>query len=192
MKKLPYVAIVLMAVQLLLMLVSWIYSAAFPASGVRSLLSGEGIRWFLGLFADTLATPLLVWLLLLSMAYGCMRRCGVFSFQGTYREGRARMVTLLLLVIFIAVLPLLTAMPHAVLLSATGRLWPSPFSASIIPVVAFLGILLSCVYGIVSGRFDTLSGIYDALLYGIRSGAPFLLFYVLVAQVYASLLFCFL
>ncbi len=67
---LPVTAGVLVLAQLLLMLVSWIWSAAVPASGVRSMLSSEGIRWFFGHFAEMLATPLLVWILLLAAAYG--------------------------------------------------------------------------------------------------------------------------
>ena len=65
---LPYMALALLVMQLLLMLGSWFYSAAFPMSGVRSLLSGEGMRWLLGHFSDIMATPVLVGLLLLSMA----------------------------------------------------------------------------------------------------------------------------
>ena len=45
-------ALALVLAQLLLMLGSWLWSAALPLSGVRSMLSGEGIRWFLGHFAD--------------------------------------------------------------------------------------------------------------------------------------------
>lgn len=182
-------ALALFVVQLLLMLVSWIYSAAFPVSGVRSLLSGEGLRWLLGHFSDIMATPLLVGLLLLSMGYGCVRRSGLLSMSRSYRESRARMITLLVLLLIIGVMLLLVVVPHAVLLSATGTLWPSPFSASIIPVVAFGAILLGAVYGIVSGHFMGLRDIYDSLLYGISQGAPLLLFYILLNQIYESLLF---
>ena len=66
---LPHIAMTLFGAQLLLMLGSWLYSAAQPMSGVRSLLSGEGLRWMFGHFADFLAKPQLVWLLLLSMGY---------------------------------------------------------------------------------------------------------------------------
>ena len=182
-------ALVLFVMQLLLMLVSWIYSAAFPVSGVRSLLSGEGLRWLLGHFSDIMASPVLVWLLLLSMGYGCLDRSGLLRVNGSYRESRSRMITLLLLLLIVGVMLLLVVVPHAVLLSATGTLWPSPFSASIIPVVAFSGVLLGAVYGIVSGHFTGLRDIYDSLLYGISQGAPLLLFYILLNQIYESLLF---
>ena len=188
-KMLPYMALVLLVMQLLLMLGSWFYSAAFPMSGVRSLLSGEGMRWLLGHFSDIMATPVLVGLLLLSMGYGCLYKSGLLCVNGSYRESRARMITLLLLLIIVGVMLLLVVVPHAVLLSATGTLWPSPFSASIIPVVAFSGVLLGAVYGIVSGHFTGLHDIFDSLLYGISMGAPLLLFYILLNQIYESVLF---
>jgi aminobenzoyl-glutamate transport protein len=193
----PHIALGLFFAQLLLMLGSWICSAAYPLSGVRSLLSGEGLRWLMAHFADTLSTPLLVWLLLGAMAYGVVRRSGLLAFRRradqplptVYRESRARIMTLLLLVAYIGVLLLLTVVPHAVLLSATGRLWPSPFTQSIIPLTAFAAIVLGAFYGIVAGRLTNLRAVYDALLDGIRAAAPLMLFYVLLMQLYASLLF---
>jgi aminobenzoyl-glutamate transport protein len=48
---------------------------------------------------------------------------------------------------------------------------------------------LGAFYGIIAGAFNTLADVYDAVLYGIRQGAPFLLFYVLLTELYQSLLF---
>ena len=174
------------------MLVSWLMNAAAPDSGVRSLLSGEGLRWLLGRFADTLAMPLLVWLVLLSMAYGCLLRSGLLRRPATYREQRALPLALAVLAAIVIVMVLLTAVPHAVLLSVTGSLWPSPFSASLPSVVAFTVVLVSSVYGTVAGTFGRVADIYDALIDGLHRGAPLLLFYVLLAQLYYSLAFAFL
>jgi aminobenzoyl-glutamate transport protein len=82
-------------------------------------------------------------------------------------------------------------MPHAVLRSATGDLWPSPFSYSIIPVLSFSLCLFSIVYGIIAGTFQSLSDVYHSLLYGIRWASPLLLFYILFIQFYESLMFVF-
>lgn len=187
-KMLPYVALMLMLAEVLLMLGSWLYSAANPTAGVHSLLSGEGLRWLLGRYADVLATPLLVWLVLLSMTYGVAARSGLFArrHQG-YRARRALWMSAGLGVVCVGVVLLLTVVPHAVLLSATGRLWPSPFSASLVPVAAFVVTLCSSVYGLIAGRFDTMAEVFDSLLYGIRAGAPWLLFYVLLIQIHESL-----
>lgn len=189
--KLPHIAFLLLAAQVLLMLVSWLLSAAIPASGVRSLLSSEGLRWFLGHFSDVLGTPVLLCLLLLLMAYGCLRGCGILRYRSSYRQNRALMITLFLSVVYVAVVVLLGMMPHAILLSATGTLWPSPFSAAIVPLLAFGITLLSAVYGYVAGSYRNMSDIYQSTINGIRNGAPFLLFYVLIGQLYYSLKFIF-
>lgn len=188
---LPYIALTLFVLQLLTMLVSWLLSAVFPDSGIRSLLSGQGLRWFFGHFAQSLARPQLVWLLLLSMGYGVLVRCGVLRVGSSYRESRARIMTSLLLAVYVGVIALMTAIPHAILLSATGSLWASPFSQALVPLVAFGIIALSSFYGIIAGTFDTLQDVYDALLHGIRQSAALLLFYVLLTELTLSLLFIF-
>jgi len=187
----PFLAFALLIAEILLALVSWLLNAAYPVSGIRSLLSGEGIRWFFGLFSDLMATPQLVWIVLFSMAYGSLLQSRLLTSGKSYRESWARWMALLVVGVVLVTMLLLTATPHAVLLSATGNLWPSPFSASLMPVVAFTVLLGSAVYGFVAGTFDTLSDLYDALLMGIRCGAPFLLFYILVMQIVRSLFFVF-
>ncbi|MCR5365879.1 MAG: AbgT family transporter [Prevotella sp.] len=189
MKKLfPYIALALALAQLLLILTSWVWSAAMPLSGVRSMLSSEGIRWYLGHFAELMASPFLVWLLLGAMAYGAVVRCR--SLQGnSYRSSRARLISMVFLVIYVGVVLLLTVSPHAVLLSASGLLWPSPFSASLVPITAF-GILMAAIlYGVVAGTFQTLSEVYDSLVYGLRQCAPLLPIYVLFMQLFESFRF---
>ena len=190
-KILPHIALALVVALLMLMLVSWIWSAAVPDSGVRSMLSSEGIRWFLGHFADLLATPVLVWLLLAASAYGCARHSRLFNIQRSYRAGRARVITLLFVVVYVGIVLLLSIAPHAVLLSASGSLWPSPFSASLVPVLAFGFLSAAIIYGTVADTFQTLSDVYDALIDGLRQAAPYLLFYILVGQLYYVLLFVF-
>ena len=161
---LPHIAITLFLTQLLLMLVSWLLSAAFPESGIRSLLSSEGLRWFFGHFSHQLATPVLLCLLLVIMAYGVFRRCGALSYKATFRERRALTMTLL----------------------AMGTLWPSPFSRALLPMLCFIIISLSAFYGIMAGHFNNLTDVYEALLDGIRQGAAFILFYLLITQLYLS------
>ncbi len=186
---LPHFAFALIVLQLLLMVVSWLLSAAFPASQFRSLLTGEGLRWFMGSYARLVATPVLTWLLLGAMAYGCLWRSGLLRRPSNYREHRALMLSLLVMVTIVVVMLLLTVVPHALLLSAVGGLWPSPFSSSLVPVVAFSVTLVSAVYGLVAGRFDGVADVYHAVLQGIRQCAPLLLFYVLLIQTYESLRF---
>ena len=191
MKKLfPYIALALALAQLLLILTSWVWSAAMPLSGVRSMLSSEGIRWYLGHFAELMASPFLVWLLLGAMAYGAVVRCR--SLQGnSYRSSRARLISMVFLVIYVGVVLLLTVSPHAVLLSATGRLFPSPFSRAFVPIVSFGVLLVSVAYGWASGSFRSIASIVSAMSTGIAAAAPLFILYVVFVQFYESLRFVF-
>lgn len=200
-KLLPRLALALLVAEVLLLVSSWMLSA-MPTAEVRSLLTGEGLRWLLGRMSESLSTPILVWIVLLGMAWGCMRQSGLlasFSRSSSSAGGRASsrdrialFSVLVLLACYAIVLLLLTALPHAILLSATGKLFPSPFSASIVPAISFGATLCAVVYGIVSGRLNTLNDIYQSLILGIRSVAPVLLFYILVMQIYFTVSFAFL
>ena len=182
-------AVVLVMAQLLLMLVSWIYSAAEPSSGVRSLLSSEGIRWFFSHFSTMLATPLLVWILLLAAAYGCLSRSGLLTFWKSSLSSRPLLLTLCVFLLYVGVVLLMIVIPHALLLSASGQLWPSPFSASLVPVTAF-GVMITAVsYGMLTGHFQTSSDVWESMMHGLRQSAPVLLFYILLVQLWQSLLF---
>ncbi len=187
----PRLAAVLALAEVVLVLFSWIWSAAFPDGRVRSLLSSEGLRWFFGHFSEVLASPLLVDLLLLGLAYGCLHRCGVLTYGNTYRERRALLMGVCLLACCAVALLLLTVLPHAVLLSATGHLFPSPFASSLLPVLAFAVVTASVLYGAVMEHFRSVSHVYEALLDGLRRIAPCLLFYLLLMQLYASVRFVF-
>lgn len=180
-----------------LILLSWILSAA-GVEGVRSLLSGEGVRWFVGDFAQMVASPLLVWLILLMMAIGAYQRSGLPSLwkeyrsrMMSYRDRTAFRVSLVLLVAYIVAILLITVVPHAVLLSVSGSLFPSPFSRSIIPIVAFGIALVSIAFGLVSGRMQSLPDVLEVLSYGIQRYAPLLVLYIFCIQLYQSLCFVF-
>ena len=83
---------------------------------MRSLISSEGIRWFVGEFTYTLASPLLVWLLLALVALGCLQRSGLMSRGRGYRDWVALRVSLSFIIIYVVIICLLTLMPHAILL----------------------------------------------------------------------------
>ena len=183
--------LLLLIAEVVLILTSWILSA-MRVEGVRSLLSGEGVRWFFGNFTSMVASPLLACLVLMLVSLGCLQKCGLFSRPHTsYRDRMALRLTIVFLVIYVGVVLLLTAVPHAVLLSSTGSLFPSPFSRSIVPLLSFGIILISISFGLVSGRFQTLSDVLDALSFGCRKGAPLFIFYIMVIQLYESLKFVF-
>lgn len=183
-------AVFLVLAQIVLVFLSWLLSATMT-EGVHSLLSGEGARWFFAHFTDMLATPWLVWLVLLAMAGGCLYRSRLFCALPIVRHGQALGVAVFLLIIYIGVLLLLTAVPHATLLSATGSLWHSPFSHALVPVVAFGVILCSAAYGLVDHSFGGISDVCESLALGIRQSAPLFILYVLFVQFVESLQFVF-
>lgn len=190
-----FTALVLLLAELVLILLSWILFA-IGEEEVRSLLSSEGIRWFVGGFTTMVSSPLLVWLIILLMAFGAFQKSGLISltdasYQMTYRDKTALRVAILFLLAYIAVILLLTVIPHAILLSATGALFPSPFSRSIVPLTAFGIALVSIIYGIMSGRLRDIKDILDALSFGISKGAPVFVLYILIIQFVRSMLFVF-
>lgn len=190
-----FTALVLLLAELVLILLSWILFA-IGEEEVRSLLSSEGIRWFVGGFTTMVSSPLLVWLIILLMAFGAFQKSGLISltdasYQMTYRDKTALRVAIVFLLAYIAVILLLTVIPHAILLSATGALFPSPFSRSIVPLTAFGIALVSIIYGIMSGRLRDIKDILDALSFGISKGSPVFVLYILIIQFVRSMLFVF-
>jgi aminobenzoyl-glutamate transport protein len=195
-KTIALIALILGIAELALVLLSWGISAAIPDVSIRSLLSSEGIRWFFGNFTQNLATPVLVWLLLGSIAYGALLECGLataFAHPNalTYREQFAFRVVYVVIGVIIVVLLLLTVVPHAALLSVTGSLFPSSFSDSIVAIVCFSISFVSVIYGVMSGRLRNLVETFNALTIGITYTLPLWLLYILAAELYFSIFFVF-
>jgi aminobenzoyl-glutamate transport protein len=195
---LSYAVILLLIAQVLLVLVSWLLSASMT-EGVHSLLSSEGIRWFVGQYVNMLASPLLVWLLLLSMAFGCIRSCGLSESNSRranpffrYRELAALRLSTIIVILYVLLILSMTVIPHAVLLSATCSLLPSAFTRAIVPILSVGMILFSVTYGLSVGSFKSVHSIVNSLSNGIAWAAPLFVLYVLLLQFYESLKFVFL
>ena len=185
---------IFIVLQILVILGSWFVTVVFPTLPVRSMLSSEGIRWFLGQYTSNLASPLLVWLVLAGMTYGALRSSGlsraIMHFSNiSYRQRFALKVVAAELIFFAIVLFLMTFLPQAILLSVTGELFPSSFSRSLIPFVCFLLTLFSITYGLINASFSSLTDIFNSLTSGITATSPWLVIYVFVIQLYYSILF---
>ena len=185
---------IFIVLQILVILGSWFVTVMFPTLPVRSLLSSEGIRWFLGQYTSNLASPLLVWLVLAGMTYGALRSSGlsraIMHFSNiSYRQLFALKVVVAELIFFAIVLFLMTFLPQAILLSVTGELFPSSFSRSLIPFICFLLTLFSITYGLINASFTSLTDIFCSLTSGITAISPWLVIYVFVIQLYYSILF---
>lgn len=196
-KLLAYLTLILVLLQFVLVLMSWIMAAAVPMSSIRSLLGSEGIRWFFGNFGENLSTPILLDIVLFGIAYGAFRTCGLLTLIkehrfSSYRQRFAVQMVVLVLIAVLVIMFLLTAVPHAILLSATGDLFPSSFSDSIIPVLMATLCLVSMTYGVASGTYRTLVGVYRGVTASFPAFLPLLLLYVLVVELYYSFCFVFL
>ena len=186
---------VLLVAEGVLVIVSWLLSA-LRLEGVRSMLSSEGIRWFVGGFSDIVASPLLAWLLLMLIACGSIQQSGVIPLLGSkgkisFRDRLALRVASVFVLLYVIVICMLTIMPHAILLSVKGSLFPSAFSRSILPIICFGVTLFSIVFAMMSGHKKTGEDIIDILSYGIRQGASLVIIYIFAIQFYASLRFVF-
>ena len=189
-KLFSYIGLWLCVGQVVLMLSSWLLTAAWPENFSRSLLSAEGIRWFFGQFQYTLASPLLVWLLLGSMASGMFVSSRICHYNHQeYRHRFAMGVCGFILCAFILIILALTLLPHAILLNVLGGLFPSSFTQSIIPYVAFCVTVVCGSYGLTSGNIKGVVGLWNALRLGVVLGAPYLVLYVFAAQLYHSVLY---
>lgn len=188
-KLITRLTLVFLVAEVALILLSWLLSATMT-EGVHSLLTPEGTRWLVGHFSDIVASPLLVWLLLLSMAWGAVLPLVQRpSPVGQHRE--AFLIACAFLILYIVVVLLLTVVPHAVLLSATGSLFPSPFSRNIIPIGCLGVFIFTTTFGITSGLLKSFDDVCRSLTSGIAQCAPLFLLYIFLIQFCESLRFVF-
>ncbi|MBR5729006.1 MAG: ABC transporter substrate-binding protein [Prevotella sp.] len=184
---------ILGVMQLLVVLVSWLIPAAMPDVAMRSLLSSEGLRWFFGRFTSNLAHPLLVWFILLYVAFIAYRQGGlqhaltsvIRGERLLLRQRTALWLVIAELVVILCVIIGLVFIPHAVLLSATGALFPSSFAASLVPLAAFTLFIVSVSYAAANGQLRHLSHPVN------NHVAHWLLIYILAMQLWQSILFVF-
>ncbi len=189
------------AAQVALVLLSWLWSAAIPDSPVQSLLSSRGIRWFFGSFVGHEASPVLVWLVLLVLAGGSLQSSGVLSCVARYVSRRPLSLTPLqrfaarsmvaLLLVEVGAVAVMTLPPHAILLSATGRLFPSSFSVALVPTLAFVCVTVSVFYGLLSGTYHSISEVCRGVCSASRMLGPLVLLYVVTCQLFHSVFYVF-
>lgn len=186
-----YVSLALLVLQVAVFIVSWVVTAAFPDVNMRSLLGNEGLRWFFGSFVDNVLSPPLVWLQLVAVAVGMLRGSRLYATvlrygAATPSERMALLVVVWELVAVAVVVALLAFVPHAVLLSAVGSLWPSSFSVSIVPILAATACMASATYGAIVGAFHGVADAYGAMISGVETMAPYMVAYIIAAELYHS------
>ena len=209
--KLGYIVLVLLVSQLALILLSWLVTAAFPELPMRSVLSSEGIRWFFGSFVSNQLSPLLIYFIMAVMAVGACVRSRLYdalreTLSNTrsslttssnhqhkvhYREKVGLRIALVEFIVYVIIMILLTAIPHAILLSVTGQLFPSSFSSSFIPSLSLIIIIMSLTYGVASGTIDSVAKMHKVLVGGLEVGSRLVPSYVVGIQLYMSIRYVF-
>ena len=184
----------LLLLQIMVVILSWMIKTIYPEFNGRSLLSGEGVRWFLGNFTNNVASTILVWIILIGLSWGAIRASNILqvfkrSHTLSYRERLGFRVVLIEIMIWFTVIALLSFIPHAAMLSITGQLFPSSFSKSIVPLIAFIALLSSITYGLIIGRFRKGNLIIEALSNGIKQIAPYIIIYIILVQLIYSIKF---
>ena len=185
-------AFILIVLQTILIFGSWIVSAAIPDSQIRPLIGAGGLRWFFSSFTEDMASPILVYIILITLTVNVFINsgmCELFSLKRKMNMQKkfALNVVLVELCTFIVLIVLLTAIPHAVLLSVTGELYPSSFSKGLIPMLCFIVTILSTSYGLVSGSLRGVYDIWNSITTGINFLPAVCFVYILLFQFVSSL-----
>ena len=184
----------LLLLQIMVVILSWMIKTIYPDFNGRSLLSGEGVRWFLGNFTNNVASNILVWIILIGLSWGAIHASHILqvfkrSHTLSYRERLGFRVVLIEIMIWFIVIVLLSFIPHAAMLSITGQLFPSSFSKSIVPIIAFIALFSSITYGLIIGRLRKGNLIIEALSNGIKQIAPYIIIYIILVQLIYSIKF---
>lgn len=201
--KLGYIVLTLAIAQILLIFLSWLITAAAIDLPLRSLLSTEGVRWLFGSFVANQLTPLLVYFITASISggvfvhskfYDALRNAfskGRVNTELAYRERIGLRLALVEFLVAIVIMLLLTVVPHAILLSVTGQLFPSNFSVSLIPTLSFILLVMSLSYGVTSGTINSVQKLQEMLSVGLETTAKYLPIYVFGVELYMSVLYVF-
>lgn len=201
MNKCANILLLLEALFFILLIIS---SLVFSSAGypVNNLLSSEGLRWsFLNVMSNVLKEPL-VYLVSFLMAFGAYKRSGLQTalwrlFTGlrgvplSFRQKRALWFVLLLTVLFVSLMLLLVFSPQGILVSVTGRIFPSPFSRGMVPACMVAVVLISVTYGVVGNTLRTFHEVMQSVYCGLGEYAGWVLVYMLGAQFYACLMYIF-
>lgn len=196
--------ILLLEAELFIVIGSWVGSVLFPDSGIVSMISSEGVRWFVGGFANMLSTPYIIYIILIGMTLGIVRRSGLIDdvrrkrtatitdedvkdVMASYSERLATRLAIATFILGIIVILLLTILPHAILLNSNGDVLNSSFSRGLIPMMCLVVSMSAGVYGLCTSHITLRHSIADAFAYGIARISPVILLYILVAQIYFTL-----
>ena len=156
---------VLLIAHLLLPLLAWLGSAAgFP---LGNLFSSEGIRWYYLHIQDCYRSPFMAVVFPVVLVFGAIERSGLSEIiKDTISKG---------------------VLSHAILLSVTGHLYPSPFVSGILQTMSLGFVLTSLLYAVLSFHLRGWQECLSVLYWGIQRYDVWILISMLAAQLYNTL-----
>lgn len=182
-----YAVMALVVVQVLTVLLSWIVSAVWPSLAVESLLGNSGLRWLLSSYADNVSSPILSWMLLLSVAYGMFRYNGFPQSLTSKNEDNPKVLfarKIFYLEIFLGILfcLILAFYPHSFVLGVSGHLFPGPFLTIVLFVMIMVTIFANISFMYLSEKATDDKSTEKALIFGLQSVAPLIVIYLLLKE----------
>lgn len=183
---------VLIALQILVILLSWILNVAVPDLGVHSLLSGEGLRLMLASYLDNISGILLGSIILLSVGCGALVRCGIFGALFNIRELEFRhrfalQMCIVEILLAIALALLVIFLPHSPMMSVTGHYFPGPLLYCIVPYTSIVMMLLAYTYSLLGGDLVSLAEAADISTYGLKKSAWIIVLYLIVMELVSTI-----
>lgn len=120
-----YASCVLLLLQVITVLVSWVWGSVILDTNVSSLLTADGVRWFCSSLVDNVRSPLLIYILLIGLTAGQVKRSKILADLASFStlpsfQRKAMTVALWEIAAILVVVAYLTLAPHAVLLAPSA------------------------------------------------------------------------
>lgn len=192
-RKLPHPVIVYLILLVLVVFFSWIGSVLeFRTMGrngpmLQSLLSEQGIRWFVRNAASCMGNAPVGEALMILVAIGAGKESGLFralahSMTLSPRERVSLLISLITFAVIIAVILFGLFSGSNLLLGVTGAIKGGPLAHGAVFILMIAILLPSLIYGISTDTFHTARECVEALSSMIRVAASFLLTMLVAAQ----------
>lgn len=186
--------------EVFIIFLSWMLCTVYPEIQIRSLLSDEGIRWLFGHITDNISGAIIIYIIMVGMACGAIKSSGFIERikrlarhkeEMDYRDKMAFITICTELTLYILSMILLAFTPHATLLSATGNLYPSSFSVSIIPSLCSIICLMMWTFAFFTKSINSIYSCISSLVDGIKAFALLIVAYIFICQLIQTLYYIF-
>lgn len=126
------------------------------------------------------SSELLIYVILLLMAIGSV----IYSKILVLRDQDGLMAAVVMLLICISLLLFTAFWPNSPLIGVTGKVFPSPWSYGLFQSLCIVCVVVSFVFGIVSGTLHSARDVLQLLTYGISRWSWLILLAMIVSLVF--------